>query len=427
MAVINCPECGKDVSSEAEACPKCGYPIPPANLKDDTNNEPDSDTSIDIELSSDVAENADGINGVEQSDLHDKVETEIRADQSGSDDNQQTIDSDKGAVRKKAILVAIIAAVVIICAICIFQMYSCANAPSATIISIKASYGFSGTPCNSDGTYTLLNGLEPKDSLMSVEVKYSNGKTQTFKSNDKDLAIEHVEGPLPVEDGKITTYQLTCKSCYLTPMTHSAESKTVELRFEGAAVESFTAKYNGNAEEGSTPTTSSFTLNVKYSNGTEGAASPQAVEGPTLVSGQTGTYTLTYGGKSITIDIIGKPKKETSSNTSESSSPSSKSSSMDKDYSYSSNNYSDSSVDATSKYKVGKYVDDIKGRVTKVGSNAFWLNGNDGIEYKCFPASTGVLEYIIVGNMMTVSGKVLSTSKMSCNLENVYFNSYGSK
>lgn len=27
MALINCPECGKDVSTSADACPHCGYPI----------------------------------------------------------------------------------------------------------------------------------------------------------------------------------------------------------------------------------------------------------------------------------------------------------------------------------------------------------------------------------------------------------------
>ena len=27
MALIKCPECGKDVSDKAKACPKCGYPI----------------------------------------------------------------------------------------------------------------------------------------------------------------------------------------------------------------------------------------------------------------------------------------------------------------------------------------------------------------------------------------------------------------
>ena len=27
MALINCPECGKDVSTEAKVCPNCGKPL----------------------------------------------------------------------------------------------------------------------------------------------------------------------------------------------------------------------------------------------------------------------------------------------------------------------------------------------------------------------------------------------------------------
>ena len=27
MALINCPECGRQVSDQAAACPECGYPI----------------------------------------------------------------------------------------------------------------------------------------------------------------------------------------------------------------------------------------------------------------------------------------------------------------------------------------------------------------------------------------------------------------
>ena len=27
MALINCPECGKEVSNSAESCPHCGFPI----------------------------------------------------------------------------------------------------------------------------------------------------------------------------------------------------------------------------------------------------------------------------------------------------------------------------------------------------------------------------------------------------------------
>lgn len=32
MALIKCPECGKDVSTSADACPHCGYPINKTNL-----------------------------------------------------------------------------------------------------------------------------------------------------------------------------------------------------------------------------------------------------------------------------------------------------------------------------------------------------------------------------------------------------------
>ena len=27
MALIKCPECGKEISDKAKSCPKCGYPI----------------------------------------------------------------------------------------------------------------------------------------------------------------------------------------------------------------------------------------------------------------------------------------------------------------------------------------------------------------------------------------------------------------
>lgn len=28
MALINCPECGKEISDKAASCPHCGYPLP---------------------------------------------------------------------------------------------------------------------------------------------------------------------------------------------------------------------------------------------------------------------------------------------------------------------------------------------------------------------------------------------------------------
>lgn len=27
MALINCPECGKEISNKAASCPHCGYPL----------------------------------------------------------------------------------------------------------------------------------------------------------------------------------------------------------------------------------------------------------------------------------------------------------------------------------------------------------------------------------------------------------------
>jgi len=30
MALIRCPECGREISDKATACPGCGYPMPPA-------------------------------------------------------------------------------------------------------------------------------------------------------------------------------------------------------------------------------------------------------------------------------------------------------------------------------------------------------------------------------------------------------------
>ncbi len=41
MALIKCPECSSDISDKAPSCPKCGYPMTPANrsLKPSTKTE----------------------------------------------------------------------------------------------------------------------------------------------------------------------------------------------------------------------------------------------------------------------------------------------------------------------------------------------------------------------------------------------------
>lgn len=43
MAMIRCPECGKEVSNLAETCPNCGYPVAKEIISDDSADEYDVD------------------------------------------------------------------------------------------------------------------------------------------------------------------------------------------------------------------------------------------------------------------------------------------------------------------------------------------------------------------------------------------------
>lgn len=36
MALIHCPECGREVSDRASSCPGCGFPLTPADTISDT-------------------------------------------------------------------------------------------------------------------------------------------------------------------------------------------------------------------------------------------------------------------------------------------------------------------------------------------------------------------------------------------------------
>lgn len=37
MALIKCPECGRQISDKANICPNCGHPIAYENVKDNLN------------------------------------------------------------------------------------------------------------------------------------------------------------------------------------------------------------------------------------------------------------------------------------------------------------------------------------------------------------------------------------------------------
>lgn len=42
MALIHCPECGKEISDKAEKCPNCGYPLPPQKTQPVVNSSNES-------------------------------------------------------------------------------------------------------------------------------------------------------------------------------------------------------------------------------------------------------------------------------------------------------------------------------------------------------------------------------------------------
>lgn len=59
----------------------------------------------------------------------------------------------------------------------------------------------------------------------------------------------------------------------------------------------------------------------------------------------------------------------------------------------------------------------VSGRVIKTGSTEFWVDGNDGLEYKCWPYVSGAIQTLSPGDRITVKGKVRSKSAVSVNLE----------
>lgn len=48
MALIKCPECGNNVSTQAAACPKCGYPIKVFTQQEDDEQEKESIPVVDL-------------------------------------------------------------------------------------------------------------------------------------------------------------------------------------------------------------------------------------------------------------------------------------------------------------------------------------------------------------------------------------------
>lgn len=69
MALINCPECGKEVSDKASSCPNCGYPI---SIKEDYICKVNG-TNVDLKFVFDVAINNNNISMEERAYILNKI------------------------------------------------------------------------------------------------------------------------------------------------------------------------------------------------------------------------------------------------------------------------------------------------------------------------------------------------------------------
>lgn len=55
MALIKCPECGKEISDRAEACPNCAYPIAQLSGNHKTSEETEKTQGIAVQKPIDVS------------------------------------------------------------------------------------------------------------------------------------------------------------------------------------------------------------------------------------------------------------------------------------------------------------------------------------------------------------------------------------
>lgn len=100
MALIKCPECGKEISDKAVSCPQCGCPIIIHSAKDIKE--------------SDISEVTDDIPD---------VKCQIIVDETGSDSDEKNNDPAKKGISKKTKgFIGIIAGVILIGGIVVFFM-----------------------------------------------------------------------------------------------------------------------------------------------------------------------------------------------------------------------------------------------------------------------------------------------------------------
>lgn len=196
MALINCPECGKEVSDKAKACPNCAYPI--AKLKESNVVEHDEATETETQQNKEVSTKIK-INN--ESDNKMSLEEELRAREERRRKRQEAARIKKRKARRKKIIIISCIAVVLI-AIAVFFIF---DIP----VSLKQLDSITTESANpekyqelidiivSEGTPVYKTGINDYD-----EVSFYTLQHNPFES-DKSLNGELVV--FPNADGEFNT------------------------------------------------------------------------------------------------------------------------------------------------------------------------------------------------------------------------------
>ena len=103
MALIKCPECGKDISDKAEACPNCAYPIAKLNKNNTVAQKESHNTDAEKHIGNPT-----------ETDNAKSLEEELRAREERRRKRQEAARIKKRKARRKKIIIISCIAVVLI-------------------------------------------------------------------------------------------------------------------------------------------------------------------------------------------------------------------------------------------------------------------------------------------------------------------------
>ncbi len=205
MALIKCPECGKDISDKAEACPNCAYPIAKLN-KNNTVAQKES-PNTDIEKHIDNPTYTDNAKSLEE---------ELRAREERRRKRQEAARIKKRKARRKKIIIISCIAVVLIAIAAFFIFDIPANLkPSDSITTKEKSEYFSPiveyietNGSDTDGTIVYSNKMENgifnlrytpgenKFSVTLVDTVYTDTSLMSVISKNAVITFEKNSGDI---------------------------------------------------------------------------------------------------------------------------------------------------------------------------------------------------------------------------------------